>query len=69
MATLENIAFEIERRNIIFHKNTTLPDDSQLNYIGNPNDIISAETDGELLLYNSPSGTLYLDKSMMPYKM
>ena len=68
MATLASLGFEIERRVIIFHRDTTLPDDTQLGYTGNPNDAINGNTNGETLLYNSPSGTQYLDKGLSIYE-
>ena len=67
MADLASLGFEIERRNIVFHKDTTMPDGSQLAYIGDPNDAVNGHTSGETLLYNCPSGTRYLDKTYEPY--
>ena len=68
MATLDGLGFEIERRIIVFHRDTTMPDDTQLGYIGNPNNAINGNTPGETLLFNSPSGTRYLDKSTYPHQ-
>jgi len=64
--SLNDIVFEIERRVIIFHKNTTMPDSTLLGYVGDPNNIINGNTPGETLLYNCPSGTRYLDKTNDP---
>jgi hypothetical protein len=69
MATINEIAFEMERRNIIFHKNTSMPDETQLGYEGDPNNAVLNNTPGESLLCNCPSGSLYLDKSVAPHKM
>jgi len=68
MATLENLAFETERRVVLFHRDTSMPDDTQLGYTGDPNAVINGNTDGETLLYNSPSGTKYLDKGVDPHE-
>jgi len=67
MATLSELGFEIERRVIVFHKDTTMPDNSQLGFTGNPNNVIEGNTAGETLLYNSPSGTQFIDKSADPH--
>lgn len=67
MPTLEGLGFEIERRVIIFHRDTTMPDDTQLGYTGDPNNVINGNTPGETLLYNSPSGTKYIDKGANPH--
>lgn len=69
MATIESLGFELERRIILFHRDTSMPDGSQLGYSGNPNDAINGNTAGETLLCNCPSGTKYLDKSLSPYSM
>lgn len=69
MATLESLAFELERRGIVFHRDVSLPDDSQLGYVGNPNNVINGNTAGETLLYNCPSGTFFIDKSKNPYEV
>jgi len=67
MATINELGFEIERRGIIFHKDTSMPDGSQLGYSGNPNNAINGNTPGESLIYNCPSGTMYIDKNITPY--
>jgi hypothetical protein len=67
MATLSEMGFEIERRGIIFHRDTSMPDETQLGYSGNPNNVSNGNTPGESLLYNCPSGTTYINKGIMPY--
>lgn len=67
MATLSQLGFEIERRIIVFHRDTTMPDTTQLGYTGDPNDCVNGATPGQTLLFNCPSGTLYLDKSVSPH--
>jgi len=62
MPTTDQLGFEVERRVIILHRDTSMPDDTQLGYIGDPNNAINGNSDGETLLYNSPSGTAYIDK-------
>ena len=69
MATLETLTFELERRSILFHKDTSMPDETQLGYNGDPNLAVNGNTDGETLIYNSPSGTRYLNKSVTPYEI
>jgi len=68
MATNDELGFEVERRVIIFHRDTSMPDDTQLGYVGDPNNVINGNTDGETLLYNSPSGSKYLDKDSDPHE-
>lgn len=53
------LQFEMERRVIIFTRNTTMPDNTLLGYEGNPNEVDAGNSDGEFLLYNSPQGTHY----------
>lgn len=67
MPTTTELGFEVERRVIIFHRDTTLPDNTQLGYTGNPNNVVNGNTPGENLLYYSPSGTKYLDKGQNPH--
>jgi hypothetical protein len=67
MADINDLLFEIERRSIIFHRDTSMPDGSQLGYTGNPNYVDPGNSDGQFLLYHSPSGTHYLDKSVNPH--
>jgi len=66
MATLESLGFETERRLILFHRDTTMPDNSQLGYVGDPNDITEPTTSGQVLLFNCPAGTQFLDKGQTP---
>ena len=54
---------EIERRVILFKPTTTLPDDSQLTYDADPNSASGSGTAGEILLYNSPLGTQYIQSN------
>ena len=61
MATLEGLQFEMERRVILFKPTTTMPDLSQLGYNADPNLIVSPVTPGELLIYNCPNGTKYIN--------
>lgn len=67
MPSLEDLGFELERRSIVFHRDTTMPDTTQLGYVGDPNNAVDGNTPGETLLYYCPSGTRYLDKSVAPY--
>jgi hypothetical protein len=69
MPTLEDLGFEIERAPRIFHRDTTMPDESQLGYIGDPNSVVNGNTPGESLLYNAPSGTKFVDKTSSPYEI
>jgi hypothetical protein len=69
MATINELEFEIERRGIIFHKDTSMSNGLQLEYSGNPNNVINGSTPGESLIYNCPSGTVYIDKNITPYNI
>ena len=69
MPTLSDLQFEIERAPRILHRDTTMPDESQLGYVGNPNNVLNGNTPGETLLYNAPSGTKYIDKTSQPYEI
>ena len=51
MALIDDLLFEMERRSILFHRDTTMPDGSQFGYTGNPNNAVPATTDGEFLLH------------------
>lgn len=66
MATLKQLLFEVERRLIILHRDTTLENDTTLGYVGNPNNVIENNTPGETLLYYAPEGVVYLDKGQTP---
>lgn len=68
MALIDDLLFEMERRSILFHRDTTMPDASQLGYTGDPNNAVPGNTDGEFLIHNSPSGTNYMDKGVSPYQ-
>lgn len=59
MADSDTNWFEIQRRVVLFKATTTMPDDTQLGYDGNPGSVVNGNTPGETLLYNSPQGTLY----------
>jgi hypothetical protein len=51
---------EMERRPVIFLKNTTMIDDTVLNYDDDPNNIVEMGPDeGQNLIYGSPQFTLY----------
>ena len=67
MPSTDQLGFEMERRVIVFHRDTTMPDDTQLGYTGDPNNVVNGNTPGETLLYNAPSGTEYLDKGQDPH--
>jgi hypothetical protein len=73
MADAVSNLFEIERRSILFKSSTTMPDLSVLGYNGNPNLVISGNSDGQFLLYNCPIGSSYIqdngtiwDKTVAP---
>ena len=66
MATNDELLFEIERRSVIFHSLTTMPNGTQLGYTGNPNSAALGNSDGEDLIYNCPSGSVYHDKATSP---
>jgi hypothetical protein len=67
MGLLEDLGFETERRGIVFHKGTSMPDASQLGYDGDPNLANPLVSDGEFLLHNCPSGTRYIQKNVSPH--
>jgi len=67
MALIDDLLFETERRGIIFHKDTSMPDATQLGYDGDPNAAVEANSDGEFLLYHSPSGTSFIQKDTTPF--
>jgi len=48
------LQFEIERRIINFHKDTSMPDGSQLGFDNDPNTALNGATPGETLIYNCP---------------
>ena len=59
MADADTNWFEIQRRVVLYKSTTSMPDNTQLGYDGNPNSATNSSTAGEKLLYNSPQGTLY----------
>lgn len=63
MATIENNAFEIERRCIQLKFNTNMPGGGTLGYDGNPNNVVNGNTDGETLVYNVAQGSTFLQSS------
>jgi len=67
MALIDDLLFETERRSILFHKDTSMPDATQLGYDGDPNNAVPGNSDGEFLLHNSPGGTRYMQKNTTPY--
>jgi hypothetical protein len=69
MGLLEDLAFETERRSILFHKDTTMPDNTQLGYDGDPNSANPVNSDGEFLLHYSPAGTNYCQKNTIPFSL
>jgi hypothetical protein len=54
------LGFEIARRVVMFKSGTVMPDNSLLDYNGDPNNATTS-TNGEKLLRNSPIGTLYIE--------
>lgn len=69
MGLLQDIAFETERRSILFHRNTSMPDGTQLTYDGDPNNANKDNSDGEFLLHYCPGGTRYLQKNVTPFQI
>lgn len=69
MSQIDDLLFETERRSILFHKGTSMPDSTQLAYDGDPNLADPVNTDGEFLLHYCPSGTRYLQKNVTPYQL
>jgi len=67
MSQLDDLLFETERRSILFHRGTSMPDGTQLGYDGDPNDADPLTSDGEFLLYHCPSGTRYVQKNTVPF--
>ena len=68
MALIDTLLFETERRSILFHKDTSMPDGTQLGYNSDPNNAVPGDSDGEFLLHNCPSGTRYLQKNVTPFQ-
>lgn len=69
MSQIDDLLFETERRSILFHRGTSMPDGSQLEYDGDPNAVAPDGSGGEFLLHYCPSGTRYLQKNVTPYKI
>jgi len=67
MPLIDDLLFEVERRSILFHKDTSMPDGTQLGYDNDPNLAVPSNSDGEFLLYHSPSGTRYIQKNTSPF--
>lgn len=59
----DNLQFEMERRVIVFHKDTSMPDGTQLGFDGDPNNVDPNNTDGEFLIYNCPQNTRYAESN------
>lgn len=60
MPTTNELLFEVQRRIILFTKNTEMPDQTLLGYEGNPNNVVNGATAGQTLIYTCPRGTLYM---------
>lgn len=69
MAQIDDLLFETERRSILFHKGTSMPDGTQLAYDGDPNFAAPLSSDGEFLLHYCPSGTRYIQKNVVPFQL
>jgi len=69
MATLDSLQFEMQRRVVLFKSTTTMPDNSLLGFNGDPNTVSNGITPGQTLMYNSPTGTYYIqDNGTLWYK-
>ncbi len=60
------LQFEMERRSVIFHRDTTLVSGNPLGYTGNPNLANGDNSSGEMLLTRCPAGSFYVDKGANP---
>lgn len=69
MALIDDLLFETERRSILFHKDTSMPNATQLGYDDDPNNAVPTNSDGEFLLYNCPGGTRYMQKNVTPFAL
>ena len=65
--SLENLEFELPRRGIVFKPETEMPGGGLLGFDADPNTASGSGTPGEVLLYNAPSGTRYIQKSVAPH--
>lgn len=63
MASINDNAFEIERRQIQLKYNTNMPDSTTLGYDGNPNSVVNGSTAGESLIYNVAMGATFLQSN------
>ena len=60
-ATINSLQFELERGFKLLKSTTTMPDNTQLGYDGDPNDA-TASTSGQTLLVNAPLGTGFIQQ-------
>ncbi len=60
------LQFEMERRSVIFHRDTTMGSGDPLGYIGDPNYANPDNSSGELLIHWCPAGSFYIDKGTTP---
>lgn len=67
MGQIDDLLFETERRSILFHKDTSMPNGTQLGYDGDPNFAVAINSDGEFLLHYCPSGTRFIQKNVTPF--
>lgn len=63
MASIENNAFEIERRCIQLKFNTNMPGGGTLGYDENPNNVVNGANNGETLIYNVAQGSTFLQSN------
>ena len=62
MPSTDELLFEMQRRVVLFNSGTTMPGGATLGYEGDPN-LASTSTAGQTLLYNSPQGTHYIQRT------
>ena len=60
--SLETVQFEVERGFKLLKSTTTMPDNSQLGYDGDPNLAVLNTTAGQSLLHHSPLGTGFIQQ-------
>jgi len=63
MASIDDNAFEIERRSIQLKYNTNMPSGGTLGWDNCPNDVSNGNTDGETLIYNVALGATFLQSN------
>jgi len=63
MASIENNAFEIERRCIQLKFNTNMPGGGTLGYDSDPNGVTNGANSGETLIYNVAQGSTFLQSN------